>query len=169
MPSAATSRTFLVNWLEFVANVIDALAWPAAIVSVLLMMRDQLRRLVPRLRKAAVPGAELEFAEAVENAETAADVAELAPERTAMPAPRVEIPDRGQGVTRDRLLEWSAALSTTLAQEIDTAPRAAVIAAFREVQRELEALALMPVSSPNSYRGQGQHRELLPACLRNAA
>jgi hypothetical protein len=79
MPSAATSRTFLVNWLEFVANVIDALAWPAAIVFVLLMMRDQLRRLVPRLRKAAVPGAELEFAEAVENAETAADVAELLP------------------------------------------------------------------------------------------
>lgn len=108
------------NWREFVASVIDSLAWPAAISIIVLVLREAIRRRIRELRRVRHGDTELEFGDAVNEAEKAAEQAKLpAPEST----------------------EWKTALVTELAAEISTAPRAAVIEAWQAVERELEALA----------------------------
>jgi hypothetical protein len=70
------------GWLEFMANVIESLAWPAAIAMAVVLLRKQLRGLIARLRKASYRGAEVElFGEAVEEAEKVAVGAALPPEQ----------------------------------------------------------------------------------------
>src|SRR6266568_3492598 len=96
------------GWKEFVANLVDALAWPAAVAFIVFLLREPLRRAIRGIRKVGYRGLEAEFGEVVQEAEiSAADVD--------LPQP---VGPAGE-----------PALSTELSQEIATAPRAAVIEA----------------------------------------
>lgn len=108
------------NWREFIASLIESLAWPAAIAFGVYLLREPIRGVVGSLRRLTYKGMAAEFGEAVQDAETTATEAEL-------PSPA---PSPGE-----------PALSTELRTEINTAPRAAVIEAWLAVERELEALA----------------------------
>lgn len=122
------------GWLEFLSNLIDALAWPVVIAVAFLLLLPQLRRLISRLKSASYRGVGVEFGEAVDEVELGADAAGLPPEQeelaVGMTAPGAE-----------QYAQSRQALVTRLAPEIATAPRAAVIEAFLAVERELEALA----------------------------
>lgn len=54
------------EWRAFVASVVQALAWPAAVVIAVVLLRHSIRGLIPRLREVRVPGAEAVFDAAVE-------------------------------------------------------------------------------------------------------
>ena len=113
--------TYGVGWKQFVADVIDSLAWPAVIAFVVFLFRGPIQKLIPELRWFKWFGAEARFGNAVEVAATAAAQAEL-------PTPE---PTTGE-----------LALATELSTEISSAPRAAVIEAWLAVERELEDIAL---------------------------
>jgi hypothetical protein len=116
--AACTLRVAAMGWLEFLSSVIESLAWPAAIAFVVYLLRNQIRALLAGLRSLAYGGVRAEFGEHVQEAEIAAEGAELPSELTP-----------------------GSALSTELWPEISSAPRAAVIEAWLAVERELEALA----------------------------
>jgi hypothetical protein len=122
-----------VNWLGFIASLIKSLAWPIAVALIIWWLRDPIRRRIAHLRRARVAGQEFEFAEVVDDAEAAASEA---------PLPPVE-PETGE-----------PALSTELASEIATAPRAAVVEAWLAVERELRTLASLVGISRGYHRPQ---------------
>ncbi len=100
--------------LEFLASVIDSLAWPAAIVFLVVVLRKPLAELVPLLRKLKYKELELEFAEGVK---------ELSP--PAEPS-KIEGP-KGSGSELKRLAEVS--------------PRAAIIEAWLQIDAEASRVA----------------------------
>lgn len=63
------------SWLEFIAALISALAWPTVAVTAVILLRRPLTRLLPLLRRLKYKGIEVEFAQEVqelrEEAETA--------------------------------------------------------------------------------------------------
>lgn len=38
------------DWLQFVSSVVGSLAWPAAVIAIVVLLRDPLRKLVPLIR-----------------------------------------------------------------------------------------------------------------------
>jgi len=77
------------NWLEFISSLVTALAWPAAVLILLLFLREPLKGLVPLLQRMKYKDFEMEFgrklAEAREEAGVEDDVptdAEFTPEET---------------------------------------------------------------------------------------
>ncbi len=61
------------NWLAFWASVIGSVAWPLAVVIVVLIFRKQLLKVAPWLRELEVGNVKLKFAEGLEKATTAAE------------------------------------------------------------------------------------------------
>jgi hypothetical protein len=53
------------SWLEFIAKIISALAWPTAFLVALFMLREHIVSLVPGLRRLKYKGIELEFSESL--------------------------------------------------------------------------------------------------------
>jgi hypothetical protein len=54
------------NWLEFVASVIAALAWPLSIILLLCILRRPIIKLIPLLRRLKIKELELEFREGLD-------------------------------------------------------------------------------------------------------
>lgn len=54
------------NWLDFIASVIDALAWPMAAVAIAVLFRKPLRQVLPKLNYVKGFGAEAHFEQAAE-------------------------------------------------------------------------------------------------------
>src|SRR5260221_11590560 len=65
------------DWKTFFANIISSLAWPAAAVAIIVLLRIPVARLVTLLRKLKWKDLELDFAEKLEEAEKEADAAQL--------------------------------------------------------------------------------------------
>jgi len=61
-----------VNWLAFWASIIGSLAWPAAVIIVVLIFRTQLLKVAPWLRELEIGNVKLKFAEELAKASTAA-------------------------------------------------------------------------------------------------
>lgn len=70
------------DWLQFIASIIGSLAWPAAMVLVVLLLRRAILRILPRLRRLKYGDVEAEFGEKLEEAEE--EIAEL-PAPTSLP------------------------------------------------------------------------------------
>lgn len=70
------------DWLQFFASIIGSLAWPAATVLVVLLLRRAILRVLPRLRRLKYGDVEAEFGEKLEEAEE--EIAEL-PAPTSLP------------------------------------------------------------------------------------
>jgi hypothetical protein len=58
--------------LSFIAKLIEVLAWPGAIVTVVLLLRKELKQLVPLLRKVKAGPVEAEFEREIAQLERAA-------------------------------------------------------------------------------------------------
>src|ERR1017187_6632289 len=70
------------DWLQFIASLIGSLAWPAAMVLVVLLLRRAIFRVLPRLRRLKYGDAEAEFGEKLAQVEE--EIAEL-PAPTSLP------------------------------------------------------------------------------------
>jgi hypothetical protein len=100
------------NWMQFIAAIVRAVAWPAVVMVAAVLLRRPLVRLIPLLRHLKYGELELEFAEGVQSAREEAEVT-LAP----LTAPVARVPEV------DSLLQ--------LATE---SPRLAVVGAWRLVE-----------------------------------
>ncbi len=54
------------DWLTFLATIIQAVAWPVTIVAIAYLLRKELRALIPLLTKLKYKDIELEFGRRVE-------------------------------------------------------------------------------------------------------
>lgn len=100
------------TWLEFIASVIHALAWPAVAIAAIILLRKPLAALIPLLRRLKYKDLELEFAQEVRELREKAD-ASLRP----LAAPPTRVPEE------DSLLDLAA-----------VSPRSAVVEAWRLVE-----------------------------------
>src|SRR4051794_5748426 len=112
------------DWKTFIADLVDSLAWPAAVAFVAFLLRGQLRDLLKRVRKARYGQAEAEFADSVDEGEALA-------EQVPLPPPEVEEDDQ-----RIRQAD----------------PRSAVLEAWIEVEDALQKFASRANIGPASPR-----------------
>jgi hypothetical protein len=109
------------DWLTFLSAVIQALAWPAAVVTTVVLLRGPLRKLVLLLRKLKFKELELDFDEKLEKAEAAG-----LPPAAPTTAPAVE---GGSDSTERRLLIELA----------KTSPPAAIAEAWRQLENDIRS------------------------------
>ena len=102
------------TWLEFIAEMTKALAWPASAIVLMIVMRKPLVELLPKLAKLKWKDLELDFSKRVSDAE------ELLP--AALPNP-------------------SATVEGPLIALAETSPRAAVLESWLRVERAVVEVA----------------------------
>lgn len=129
--------------LSFLVGVIDALAWPAVVVSGILLLRREIRELLPGLSKLRVRDVEFEFGQRVEELKREFD--EVEPAVLAPPAPAAV---EGQGEGTLPALRGSGEGRVIARDEGDLvyrlapiSPRAAVTESWRTVEHALMELA----------------------------
>src|SRR3954468_13049145 len=106
------------SWLRFISSIIHSLAWPAALVFVVIVLREPLSGLIGGVRRLKYRQWQADFGEAVEH------VAELA-EQAALP-----------GVPEDEARKRDAAIPALALKE----PRAAVIESWLLIESQLNRL-----------------------------
>jgi hypothetical protein len=102
--------------VTFVAELVKALAWPASVVTIVLILRRPLAGLIPLLHKLKYKDLELEFGRGVEEVK-----AEVLAELPTSPTPKA----------------LSAGASAVLVKLAEMSPRAAVTEAWRQVEGAL--------------------------------
>jgi hypothetical protein len=105
-----------VGWKEFIVRIVEALAWPAAVLAIFWFLRGEIGGLIRRLRHVAWRDAEAHFLESVEDAE-----------REIVAAGLPEVP----------LSEPRKARKEELAKLAEISPRAAVIEAWLDLESAL--------------------------------
>lgn len=100
------------DWLQFVASMVDSLAWPAAALAIVTILRKPLRDLLPLLQKLKYKDLELEFGRRL--LEVQAEVTAQLPAQT----------ERAIGEIEDSVAVRLAPVS----------PRAAILEAWRGVE-----------------------------------
>lgn len=110
------------NWLEFFAAIVEALAWPSAVVFLVLLLREPISRLVPLLERLKYKDLELEFGRRLEAAKSEAEALP--------PTPSEALPSAHESEFIERI--------STLAA---TSPRAGVLEAWREVEETAASAA----------------------------
>jgi hypothetical protein len=123
------------NWLEFIANIVGSLAWPAVFIAVFYFLREPVENLLPLLQRLKYKEIELEFNRRVEEVR-AEVVQELPPLPTAAPAQTDEL--------------------TKAARLAETSPRAAVLEAWLSVEMAaFDAARRLDWQVPNDKASNG--------------
>lgn len=96
------------DWLTFISSVVKSSAWPATVITLLVMVRKSLPELVRSLRKFKVKGIELEFGERVK--ELAEDVGRLVPARARISTSTATLGPGSVGIEEPRptFIEWAS-------------------------------------------------------------
>jgi len=116
------------DWKQFLASIIGSLAWPAAVIAIVYVFKDQLRLLIAHIKKIGAGGVNVELSEKVEEAVDAGEVVEA---EKGLVAPDV------------------IGLDPTLLQLAKSFPEAALIQAFKELEALiLKIRAKMPDDRP---------------------
>ncbi|MBW3587898.1 MAG: hypothetical protein KY429_00570 [Actinobacteria bacterium] len=103
------------DWLEFIASLVESLAWPIVVVLILILFRNPVTDLIPLVRRIKYKDLELEFER------TLAEATQKA-QREQLPITRPSLAERyDENLTR---LVWVAEVS----------PRAAILEAWLEVE-----------------------------------
>lgn len=102
--------------LEFIADLVSSLAWPASLVLIALIFREPLRNLIPLLRRLKYRELEIDFDRRLEDLGEVAEELEPAPEAAALPP-------------------------STVAELAKVSPRSAVIESWRAVEHAAVDLA----------------------------
>ena len=111
------------NVLNFFAAVIDSLAWPVAVLILVLSLRSPLGKLLPELRRLRYGKFEMNFGQQVRNLEASARTAGIhLPERPAPPKLRV--------LDSNEIINDATRLSADF-------PEASVVMAWKAVEREI--------------------------------
>jgi len=126
-----------VDWLTFIAEVVRALAWPASLFALVVLLRKPLKELIPLLRKLRYKEIELEFSKeiAVLKAKT------FSGQQTALPnsgADSSELPER----LRNKRAE--------LLRMVPFSTRVAIMEAWIEVETAANEVASSLWSQPPS-------------------
>jgi len=136
--STRTEAVTQMDWKSFTAAVVEDVAWPLAVVTILLLFRVELLKLIPQLQKLKFKDLELEFAKQLS---AAAAEAGLSPPLSAEEEPTEDRPMLRRGGV-DHYVEALAAVS----------PRAAILeswVAFEVLaQRALEKMVGGPTPRP---------------------
>ena len=101
------------DWLTFTAEVVKALAWPAAILFSIAILRKPLSGLIPLLQRLKYKDLELEFGKKIQ--ELKADAAKALP---------VSVPE----------IAPSTSVSDSIIQLAEISPRASIVEAWRELE-----------------------------------
>ncbi len=150
------------DWLQFFASVIGSLAWPAALVLIVLLLRRELVQMLQRLRRLKYGDAEAEFREKLEMVEV--DISEL-PSPSKLPPTRVSRHQYAEEL--DRFSNNSAVFVSWLEVEsaiLNLARTAKVLEPNMPAPRAAELLLKKGLIDSATYRAI---RELLD--LRNIA
>jgi hypothetical protein len=151
------------SWLEFVSSIVQSLAWPAAAVVTVILLRAPLGQLIPYLKTLKYKDVELNFAEQLKKVEEQADAANLPPPPLSSPVPITE------GVPQ---LEDHAPVA--LIELANTSPRAAIGEAWRQLEADLRAAvvavgAVEPASSREVVDAAARLGVLAPTAVALAA
>jgi hypothetical protein len=126
------------DWKTFIAEVVKAIAWPASLVFIFLLMKDNIRKLISSVRRLKHGDTELAFEETLSEAKSEAEEAGLRP---------AQIPNDPE------LLELA-----------ETHPSLAVIEAWQRIESMLakflppedkNRVRLVPLIVPRRLREQG--------------
>jgi len=107
------------DWLQFISSLVSSLAWPAAVVILVVVLRRQIASLVPRLQSVKYKDIQVEFEKTLEKAEAEAPRA-LAPK--IVPEPELTDEER-------------------FARIVELNPSSAVLAAWSDVEVALKFMA----------------------------
>jgi hypothetical protein len=132
------------NWLEFFAALVQALAWPIAVVVAVLLLRDPLGGLIRTVRRAKYGDLDIEFGERVEKLQDQTNVVRL--QGRADGTGRLS----GGGSITGRGKNLSETLSTKVAELAAISPTAAVFEVWQAVEEA--ARARIPDSDQRSPR-----------------
>jgi hypothetical protein len=103
------------DWKQFFASIISALAWPMATVTIVLVFREPLRRIIRQIRKIGAGSWNVELSEKVEEAAAA-----------------------GAAVQAEQGIESSdSALDPTTLELVKSAPDVAIVQSFRQLEQVL--------------------------------
>jgi hypothetical protein len=127
--SSQSFETRKMGWKAFLASIIGSVAWPTAMVIVVLIFRVQLRQLITHVRKIGAGGVNVELAEQVERVRDQAELVEA--EQETLP------PD-------------VVALDPAILQLAQKYPEAAVLQAYKELENLLlQIRARLPDNRPH--------------------
>jgi len=114
------------DFLTFIATIVESLAWPASLLVTLFMMRRPLAELLPYIQRLKYKDLEVDFAKKLERIEAVMDsVDEGSIPKNELP---VEVEQEPLPKTRAELLEKLAELS----------PNAAILESWQNVERTLD-------------------------------
>jgi hypothetical protein len=68
-PAFQVCKLLTVGWLEFIAAIVGSIAWPAAVVWVVFLLRHQIRALLPSLSRVQLGPFQADFRQRLEEAE----------------------------------------------------------------------------------------------------
>jgi hypothetical protein len=113
------------DWLTFIAQIVQSLAWPTGLVILILLIRRPLLALLPELDTLKLKGFELTFRKKIEEVDKKADLVLPLPEEGRID----KIPQKG-GEIEERELDLT-----------DFSPRAAVLESWLKVEEALRNAA----------------------------
>ncbi|HEY8585088.1 MAG TPA: hypothetical protein VIL60_00010 [Rhodanobacter sp.] len=113
--------------LTFTAETIKALAWPASVLLLVIMLRKPIVELIPLLRRLKYKELELEFSQEVAELKAEVSTAPYHPEIPVQPSP-------GGEVTAIHLPERLEARRGELVRMVGISPRVAIMEAWLEVE-----------------------------------
>lgn len=112
--------------LTFIATIVGSIAWPAALLATVFMIRRPLAELLPGIRRLKYKDLEVDFGKELEKIEAVMDTVEVGAQPTCeLPA---EVQPEPLPKTRAELLDKLAELS----------PNAAILESWRNVERTLD-------------------------------
>jgi hypothetical protein len=78
------------SWLQFIAELIKSLAWPATVLTLVILFRNQLGRILLKLTKLKYKDLELDFERELKLAEKDAKAIDIAPQRRSIAAAKTD-------------------------------------------------------------------------------
>lgn len=142
-----------------IASIVESLAWPIAIIVLVLILRGPIARLIPLIEKLKYKDVEIEFGRKLAAAKAEAEVSDIADSSDAEPEHEYEIEELAKVSPRAAVSEawrWVEMASLSTAERVLGKRPTNYIAAFRAIRRlEREEHISVPV-----YRLMRELREL---------
>ena len=133
------------SWLEFIAKIIDSLAWPASILFVLFIIRGELPMIARSLKKLKFKDIELEFEK------SAQEIVEKAKLSLPETSKNIQLSGQSQDELIDRLISIS-----------ELAPRSAILEAWLVVEAAaVDIVKKKGISTFTSHPGPMRLRDYL--------
>ena len=133
------------NWKEFIAAIVDHMAWPVVVIVMFVLVRDQIGRLIEKLAHLKYKDLELDFEKVKQQAES------------------IEQPPAQQQITTPEPEPVFTSLEEQILETVEKAPAAAILLSWSAVETALaSATARLSISTESpSYRSPLHNIEML--------